>query len=124
MDMRSGHCSQFLGGIGCPLQGVATRRIKEVLRLKLDCGLSHSQIANALKVSAGVISKYGRLAERAGLKWAELDSMSEAEIEARLGRSTGPIPASARIQPDYRLIHQELKRKDVTLQLLREEGVG
>ena len=99
------------------------RRIKEVLRLKLDCGLSHSQIANALKVSAGVISKYGRLAERAGLKWAELDSMSEAEIEARLGRSAGPTPASARIQPDYALVHQELKRKGVTLQLLWEEYV-
>lgn len=99
------------------------RRIKEVLRLKLDCGLSHSQIANALQVSVGTISKYGRLAERAGLRWADLAAMGDAEIEARLMPPTGPVPASARIQPDCALIHQELKRKGVTLQLLWDEYV-
>jgi transposase len=99
------------------------RRIKEVLRLKLDCGLSHSQIANALQVSVGAISKYGRLAERAGLRWADLAAMGDAEIEARLMPPTGPVPASARIQPDCALIHQELKRKGVTLQLLWDEYV-
>lgn len=99
------------------------RRIKEVLRLKLDCGLSHNQIANALKVSLGAISKYGRLAERAGLKWADLALMDEADIEARLMPARGPMPSSARIQPDCALIHQELKRKGVTLQLLWEEYV-
>ena len=34
-----------------------------------------------------------------------------------------PVPASARIQPDCALIHQELKRKGVTLQLLWDEYV-
>lgn len=99
------------------------RQVKEALRLKLDCGLSHSQIANALNLSAGVISKYGRLASRAGLGWAELASLSEADIEARLMPPREAIPASSRVQPDYPRIHQELRRKGVTLQLLWEEYV-
>ncbi len=99
------------------------RQIKEVLRLKLECGLSHSQIASALNLSAGVISKYTRLAGHAGLDWAGLAGMSEAQIQARLLPPRGAIPASSRIEPDYPRIHQELRRKGVTLQLLWEEYV-
>ena len=99
------------------------RQVKEVLRLKLECGLSHSQIASALNLSAGVISKYARLASRAGLDWAALAGMSEAGIEARLMPPRGAVLASSRIEPDYPRIHQELRRKGVTLQLLWEEYV-
>jgi transposase len=106
-----------------PAPRIAMRRIKEVLRLKLDCGLSHSQIASALRVSVGTISKYGRFAARAGLKWSELAAMSEMEVEARLMPPTSSLPTSARIQPNCALIHQELKRKGMTLQLLWEEYV-
>jgi transposase len=106
-----------------PAPNIAMRRIKEVLRLKLDFGLSHKQIARALKVSVGAVSKYGRLAERAGLKWTDLALMDETDIEARLMPPRGSVASSARIQPDCALIHRELKRKGVTLQLLWEEYV-
>ena len=69
------------------------------------------------------MATYGNLHTLREWEWAHGPAMSEAEIEARLGRPAGPIPASARIQPDYALIHQELKRKGVTLQLLWEEYV-
>ncbi|KXW57249.1 hypothetical protein FEMY_22230 [Ferrovum myxofaciens] len=42
------------------------RKIKDVLRLKLDAGLSHEQIAMALKISKGVVAKYVGLATAAG----------------------------------------------------------
>ena len=45
------------------------RRIKEVLRLKLDAQLSHQQIAAALGISKGVVTKYVGLAAVAGLDW-------------------------------------------------------
>jgi transposase len=99
------------------------RQVKEVLRLKLECGLSHSQIASALKLSAGVISKYARLASHCGLSWAELEMLSESEVEGRLLPRRVPVPSCARIEPDYPHIHQELHRKGVTLQLLWEEYV-
>jgi predicted transcriptional regulator len=45
------------------------RKIKDVLRLKLDAKLSHQQIADALGLSKGVVTKYVGLAAAAGLDW-------------------------------------------------------
>ncbi|QKE37304.2 hypothetical protein [Ferrovum myxofaciens] len=49
-----------------PAPRIAMRKIKDVLRLKLDAGLSHEQIAMALKISKGVVAKYVGLATAAG----------------------------------------------------------
>ena len=43
------------------------RKIKDVLRLKLDAKMSHQQIAAALGISKGVVTKYVGLAAAAGL---------------------------------------------------------
>jgi len=98
------------------------RRIREVLRLKLLCGLSHREIARALGVSVGAVSHYGRLAEQAGLAWPEVEAIDEAQLEARLMPRAPPV--GRRVLPDFTAIHQELKRKGVTLQLLWEEYVA
>lgn len=60
------------------------RKIKDVLRLKLDAKLSHQQIANALGLSKGVVTKYAGLAAAAGLDWLTVQSMDEAALERRL----------------------------------------
>jgi DNA-binding transcriptional regulator LsrR (DeoR family) len=44
------------------------RKIKDVLRLKLDTDLAHQQIATALGISKGVVTKYVGLAAAAGLE--------------------------------------------------------
>ena len=41
------------------------RKIKDVLRLKLDAKMSHQQIAGALGISKGVVTKYVGLAAAA-----------------------------------------------------------
>ena len=43
------------------------RKIRDVLRLKLEARFSHDQVAGALQISKGVISKYLNLANTAGL---------------------------------------------------------
>ena len=43
------------------------RKIKDVLRLKLEARLSHERIAEALGISKGVVAKYASLAAAAGL---------------------------------------------------------
>ena len=48
-----------------PAERIAMRRIREVLRLKHECELSHSQIAQALRVSKGTVSNYLTQAEAA-----------------------------------------------------------
>jgi transposase len=98
------------------------RRIREVLRLKLVCGLSHREIARALGVSVGAVSHYGRLGEQAGLGWPEVEAMDESQLEARL--MPRAVPIGRRVLPDFATIHQELKRKGVTLTLLWEEYVA
>ena len=95
------------------------RSIRELYRLKFEAGLSHERIARALTISKGVVAKYVRLAESAGLGAAELLTLPEDELVQRL-RPARPPPAR-HVQPDYAVVHQELKRKGVTLMLLWEE---
>jgi transposase len=95
------------------------RKIKDILRLKLDAKLSHAQIASALKISKGVVAKYVGLAASACLDWATVCLMEEAALEQRL--LARPNRSSTYVQPDFGRIHQELRRKGVTLMLLWEE---
>jgi predicted transcriptional regulator len=60
------------------------RKIKDVLRLKLDARLSHQQIAAALGISKGVVAKYVGLAAAAGLDWAAVQDIDETALERRL----------------------------------------
>jgi len=102
-----------------PAHRMNMRMIKDVLRLKFDGGFSHDRIAASLGISKGVVTKYVGLASAAGLDWASACDMDEGELERRLlGKPTGP---AAYAQPDYGRIHQELRRKGVTLTLLWEE---
>ncbi len=95
------------------------RKIKEVLRLKLDARLSHEQIAAALDLSKGVVTKYVGLAAAAGLDWAAVQSLDDVTLERRLLAS--PEKPRHHVQPDFGRIHHELRRKGVTLMLLWEE---
>ena len=95
------------------------RKIKEVLRLKLDARLSHEQIAAALSLSKGVVTKYVGLAAAAGLDWCAVQSLDDATLERRLLAS--PEKPRHHMQPDFGRIHQELRRKGMTLMLLWEE---
>ena len=95
------------------------KQIIEVLRLKFEAKLSHEKIARACGVSKGAVSHYVSLARAKGLGWPLPEGMDTAALEALL------FPAreasSDRVEPDYFQIHQELKRKGVTLQLLWSE---
>lgn len=95
------------------------RKIKDVLRLKLDAKLSHKQIAAALGISKGVVTKYVGLAAVAGLDWATVQDADETELERRL--FVTPERPRDHVQPDYGRLHQELRRKGMTLMLLWEE---
>ena len=102
-----------------PALRINMRKLKDVLRLKFEGGLSHQQIATALGISKGVVTKYVGLAVAARLDWQAIAAMDEATLERRLLAS--PRPSDTYAQPDYGRIHQELARKGVTLMLLWEE---
>ena len=97
------------------------RKMKEVLRLSVETGLSQRGIAQALGLGLGTVSTYLKRARQAGIHWplpAEMD-------ERTLGRLLFPSqPATGQrrfVEPDFQNVHQELKRKGVTKQLLWQE---
>ena len=96
------------------------RNIKEILRLKLSAKLSHDQVACALKVSKGVITKYVTLASASGLDWPTISTLEESTLEQRLLGKPEPS-LSVFAVPDYGRIHHEMRRKGMTLMLLWEE---
>jgi transposase len=106
-----------------PAKRVSMRKIKDCLRLKFDCGLSHAQIGRALGLSKGVVTKYLQRARQAGLTWETASVLDEVAIAARLSPARGPLRSQQRVMPDWAVVHRELRRKGVTLQLLWEEYV-
>ena len=102
-----------------PVLRITMRKIKEVLRLKLEAKLSHAKIATALGISKGVVTKYVGLAATAGMDWSVIQSFDETTLERQL--LTAPTKPPAYSQPDYGHMHQELRRKGMTLMLLWEE---
>lgn len=102
-----------------PAKRSVMRKIKEVLRLKFEAKLSHERIAAATGVSKGAVSNYVQRAIQKSLGWPLPDDLDESALEALLFRQAAPREAYA--PPDFAYLHQELKRKSVTLQLLWEE---
>ncbi|MBO0860625.1 MAG: IS21 family transposase [Chloracidobacterium sp.] len=99
---------------------ISMRKFNDVLRLKYEAGLSQRQIASALHLSLGVVNKYLNAAQSAGITWPLPDSLTESQLRRKLFPPESPSePIYA--QPDFAAIHQELKRKGVTRQLLWEE---
>jgi transposase len=97
------------------------RKIKEVLRLKWAQGLSNRQIAKTCGIARPTVGEYLRRATEAGLAWPLPPDLDEAALERQLFPPPPSLPAQARGVPDWALVHQELKRKGVTLFLLWQE---
>jgi len=95
------------------------RQIREILRLKYEGCLSHRAIARACGVGLGTVSEYLGRAKAVGLSWPLPPELDESALEARL--FSRPTPSRERVAPDVLRMHQELKRREVTLQLLWEE---
>lgn len=96
------------------------RKIRDVLRYRYTTELSLEAIARALKISKGVVAKYLRLAESASIGWPLPEDCDDLALERLLYRQP-EARSSSFIEADYARVHQELKKKGVTLALLWEE---
>ena len=85
------------------IRRINMRKIRDVLRLKLEARFSHDQVAGALQISKGVISKYLNLANTAGLDWHQIEALDETALHNRLLGT--PQRARGFVQPDYGLVH-------------------
>lgn len=97
------------------------RKIREVLRLRFEAGLSARRVAESLQVARSTVGEYERRFAAAGLAWPLPASLSDTELERRLFPPPPAVPADSRPLPDWAEVHQELRRPGVTLMLLWEE---
>ena len=102
-----------------PARRLLMRKIREVLRLRHEQGLSHQAVARVCAIGVGTVNRYLRRAVEAGLGWPLPVELDDAALEARLFPRAAPV--HDRVRPDCAYIHREIKRDGVTLQHLWEE---
>jgi transposase len=96
------------------------RKIREVLRLHFACGLSKRRIARAVGIGPTSAGEYVARARRAAIAWPLPQGLDDAGLE-RLLFPPPPRPTTARPEPDWAMLHLELRRQGVTVALLWEE---
>lgn len=98
-----------------PTERLSMRHIREVLRLHYSVGMSQRAVARSLGLAQGTVSKYLNRTRRAGLTWPlppELDD--DVRLENRLYPPPSDLPSDERPQPDWALVHRELRREPGT----------
>ena len=100
-------------------------KIKEVIRLKAACGLSHRSIARSCRLSHSTVGEYLDRFMESGLDWESVRELTDEELARRLLVPPPSVSERSRDrEPDWARLHGELRRKGVTLQLLWEEYVA
>jgi transposase len=104
-----------------PAERAPMRKVREVLRLKHAQCASERQIAVTVAISRSTVGEYLRRAAVVGITWPVPPELDDAELERRLFDPVGCKGQPERAQPDWSHVHNELKRRRVTLALLWEE---
>ncbi len=97
---------------------LTVRKIREILRLKEEAGLSNRAIARACKISNSTVGEYLRRARKAGFHWPLPEGLSEDELFQKLFPEAKRGSNPERPLPDWETVRRELKKKGVTLKLL------
>jgi transposase len=104
-----------------PKMRVSMRKIREVLRLTHELGLSVRQVSEATGVSKTAVGEFVTRAKVIGITWPVPPEISDAELERRLFTPAGSHDERTRTVPDWAKVHEELKRPAVTRLILWEE---
>lgn len=99
----------------------AMRKIREVLRLRYSAGLSIRQISASTKISVGSIQNVLQQAEQHQLSWPLPDALDDRALALKFFPASDARASTKYQQPVWTEVHQELKKKGVTKQLLWEE---
>lgn len=92
------------------------RKIREVLRLAA-AGMSSREVGASLAIGATTVLECLQRAKAAGLTWPLPDDVDDATLESRLYPAPEAKLGDERPQPDWAVIHRELKRPGATLRL-------
>ena len=104
-----------------PARRLSMRKLREILRLLWECGLSQRQVAACCGTSKTAVAECVARARRSGIGQQTAATMSDAELEEHLYPPAQAMASSPRPAADWPEVHRQLKGKGVTLQLLWEE---
>ncbi len=93
------------------------RKVREVLRLRYQEGLSARDIGRSVGLSHSTVDELLHRAKLAGIGWPVPEELDDAAAEARLYPGE-PRGLAGRPEPDWGKVHHELRHKGVTLELL------
>ena len=106
-----------------PAARLTMRTTREILRLRLDLGRTHREIADACRKSPSTVGDCLTRFRMTGLPWPLPEELDDEQLEEKLYPKVVD-PEAERPLPDWELVHRELRRKHVTLQLLWAEYVA
>jgi transposase len=98
---------------------ISMKKIKEIFRLHYKQKLSNRGIAKACDISPTTVSDYLKRASDANIGFDDIEPLDEESIVALLYPEEKKDPAKEKL--DFNYIHEQLKKKGVTRQLLWEE---
>jgi len=104
-----------------PAERLTMRKTKEVFRLKFDCRLSNRKIAESCRIARSTVAEYLSRFRQAALIWPLSEAIDDARLEEQLFGATPLASGIERPLPDWHYVHNELRRKGVTLTLLWQE---
>lgn len=93
---------------------LSMRKLREILRLHLELGLSARAIARSCSLSPSTVSGYLSRAKVAKLSWPLPPELDEDGALTRLLFSSEGHPKQNRPEPDWARVHLELRKKHVT----------
>ena len=80
---------------------LSMRKTREILRQRLVLDRAHRAIGVSVGVGVSTVGSMVRRAEAAKLTWAEVEGMTDEELEARLYPPARPDAAPSRAVPDW-----------------------
>src|ERR1700730_7939989 len=104
---------------------VAMRRAREIIHLKFSACVPTREIAWRLGIAASTVRETLRRLESTGPNWPLPDDMTDGKLETALYTNRGTKQGHRRhAEPDWPMVHRELKRKHVTLLIVWDEYIA
>ena len=95
------------------------RKIKKVIELYCNTSLSNRDIERASQLPSSTVNDYIKRFKDSTLTFSELSDLNESEVYQRL--FSEPVKPRGKTKPDFAKINRELRKKNITRQLLWEE---
>lgn len=95
---------------------IDVRKLREILRLHYQVGLSANKIATSVNISRGSVQEYLRRARVNEIVWPLPESLDDTQLETLLYPSQ--IHGLVYAEPDWESVHRELKEKGITRELI------